>query len=130
MAPASSSSSSADSAAACVYGMMPCSMTVTGNLFLVAVLGVILAFGLHHRQSAAAGARSNRRAQQNKTRTAAKTIADGSDLLLEVLHPGVIGGFVIPLLGALPDALIILVSGIGEDVKEEIVCRSTTTTAQ
>jgi len=76
---------------------MPCSKTITGNLFLCAVLGVILAF-------------------------AAKTIADGSDLLLEVLHPGVIGGFVIPLLGALPDALIILVSGIGsqEQVREEI----------
>ena len=59
------------------------------------------------------------------SRTAAKTIADGSDLLLEVLHPGVIGGFVIPLLGALPDALIILVSGMGtrEEVQEEIVCR-------
>lgn len=38
-----------------------------------------------------------------------------------MLHPGVIGGFVIPLLGALPDALIILVSGIGDNPKEEIV---------
>jgi len=82
----------------CLYDLMPCSRSITGNLFLCAVLGVILAFS-------------------------AKTIADGSDLLLEVLHPGVIGGFVIPLLGALPDALIILVSGIGsrEQVQEEIL---------
>jgi len=81
----------------CVMELMPCSYSITGNLFLIAVLGTILAFS-------------------------AKTIADGSDLLLEVLHPGVIGGFVIPLLGALPDALIILVSGIGDAdvVKEEI----------
>jgi len=78
-----------------VTELMPCSFSVTGNLFLIAVLGTILAFS-------------------------AKTIADGSDLLLEVLHPGVIGGFVIPLLGALPDALIILVSGIGDEVEDEI----------
>ena len=44
-----------------------------------------------------------------------------------MLHPGVIGGFVIPLLGALPDALIILVSGIGDNPKEEIVSHTTTT---
>eukprot|EP00878_Enallax_costatus_P007203 GHUV01007547.1.p1 GENE.GHUV01007547.1~~GHUV01007547.1.p1 ORF type:complete len:589 (+),score=195.07 GHUV01007547.1:201-1967(+) len=35
-------------------------------------------------------------------------LSDGSELLLEVLNPGIIGGVVLPVLGALPDSLIIL----------------------
>eukprot|EP00727_Mastigamoeba_balamuthi_P012109 m51a1_g7520 putative sodium calcium exchanger protein (583) ;mRNA; r:15418-17717 len=79
------SSSSGEIGAACTGGFFPCSGTWTGNVFLVAVYGFLLAYG-------------------------ARTMADGSELLLEVLHPGFIGGFIIPLLGSLPDATIIFVS--------------------
>ena len=58
----------------CLMVFFPCSKFWTGNLLLVAIYGYILS-------------------------RAAKTIADGSELLLDVLHPGVIGGLVIPLLG-------------------------------
>lgn len=37
-------------------------------------------------------------------------LSEGSELLLEVLNPGIIGGVVLPVLGALPDSLIILTS--------------------
>lgn len=40
-------------------------------------------------------------------------LADGSELLLDILDPGFIGGFVLPVLGALPDATIVLVSCLG-----------------
>jgi Ca2+/Na+ antiporter len=77
----------------------PCSTTITGNLFLVLVYGYILAKG-------------------------SKILADGSELLMEILDPGFIGGFLLPVLGALPDSAIIFVSGLSGDikvVKEEIL---------
>ncbi|KAF8069707.1 NCL2 [Scenedesmus sp. PABB004] len=40
----------------------------------------------------------------------AKLLSDGSELLLEIVSPGIIGGVVLPVLGALPDSLIILTS--------------------
>jgi hypothetical protein len=40
--------------------------------------------------------------------TAAQLLSAGSELLLTVLSPGIIGGLVLPILGALPDALLIL----------------------
>lgn len=43
----------------------------------------------------------------------AKLLSEGSELLLEVLDPGVVGGVLLPVLGATPDALIILSSGLG-----------------
>lgn len=39
-------------------------------------------------------------------------IAEGCEQLCEVLHPGIIGGVVLPVLGALPDGMIVLFSGI------------------
>jgi Ca2+/Na+ antiporter len=42
----------------------------------------------------------------------AKLLSEGSELLLEVLDPGVVGGVLLPVLGATPDALIILSSGL------------------
>ncbi|KAI3974311.1 hypothetical protein MKX01_030980, partial [Papaver californicum] len=44
--------------------------------------------------------------------TAASFLSNGSELLLEILGPGIIGGLFLPVLGALPDALLILVSGL------------------
>lgn len=43
---------------------------------------------------------------------AATYLSEGCELLLEILGPGIIGGLFLPILGALPDALLILVSGL------------------
>lgn len=70
------------------YGLLPCSENVVGNLFLMFAYGALLL-------------------------VAAKSISDGSELLLEVLDPGLIGGLLLPILGAFPDSLLVVVSGIG-----------------
>eukprot|EP00238_Polyblepharides_amylifera_P008287 CAMPEP_0196588338 /NCGR_PEP_ID=MMETSP1081-20130531/60283_1 /TAXON_ID=36882 /ORGANISM="Pyramimonas amylifera, Strain CCMP720" /LENGTH=539 /DNA_ID=CAMNT_0041910809 /DNA_START=20 /DNA_END=1639 /DNA_ORIENTATION=+ len=72
---------------------LPESETVTGSTFLLASYGYLLLQG-------------------------ANLISDGSELLLEVLDPGIIGGLVLPILGAVPDAAIILMSGLGGTVEE------------
>lgn len=55
---------------------------------------------------------------------AARLIADGSELLMDILDPGLIGGFILPVLGAVPDAAVVFVSCLGplDVVKEQIVC--------
>mmetsp|Transcript_25760 Transcript_25760/g.31236 ORF Transcript_25760/g.31236 Transcript_25760/m.31236 type:complete len:540 (-) Transcript_25760:955-2574(-) len=50
----------------------------------------------------------------------AEYISEGSELLLQVISPGIIGGLVLPVLGALPDAVIIMMSGCGPDATEEV----------
>ncbi|GLJ37273.1 hypothetical protein SUGI_0756080 [Cryptomeria japonica] len=65
------------------YGFMPCTRSVVGNLFLVVVYGYLLCL-------------------------AAKFMADGSEELLAVTGPGIIGGLFLPVLGAFPDALLVL----------------------
>jgi len=45
---------------------------------------------------------------------ASKLIAGGSELLLLVLNPGFVGGFLLPVLGAVPDGAIVLFSGLGD----------------
>lgn len=40
--------------------------------------------------------------------TAATFLSNGSELLLEILGPGIVGGLFLPILGALPDAMLIL----------------------
>jgi len=72
----------------CLHGLLPCSGTLTGNVFLLLGYAYILAYG-------------------------AKLIAHGSETLMEILNPGIIGGFLLPVLGALPDAAIIFVSALG-----------------
>lgn len=42
---------------------------------------------------------------------------------MQVLNPGLIGGLLLPILGALPDCAIILMSGIGGTVEEAQVNR-------
>eukprot|EP00484_Ammonia_sp_Unknown_P021659 CAMPEP_0197024010 /NCGR_PEP_ID=MMETSP1384-20130603/4663_1 /TAXON_ID=29189 /ORGANISM="Ammonia sp." /LENGTH=605 /DNA_ID=CAMNT_0042452335 /DNA_START=70 /DNA_END=1887 /DNA_ORIENTATION=+ len=44
---------------------------------------------------------------------AAVLIGDGSEKLLLIYGPGVVGGLLIPILGAVPDGAIVLVSGLG-----------------
>ncbi|CAL5336001.1 unnamed protein product [Camellia sinensis] len=66
------------------YGFMPCTTTVLGNLFLIIVYGYLMFL-------------------------AATYLSNGSELLLEILGPGIVGGLFLPILGALPDAMLILV---------------------
>eukprot|EP00262_Sarcandra_glabra_P007886 TRINITY_DN20996_c0_g1_i1.p1 TRINITY_DN20996_c0_g1~~TRINITY_DN20996_c0_g1_i1.p1 ORF type:complete len:655 (+),score=51.14 TRINITY_DN20996_c0_g1_i1:241-1965(+) len=69
------------------YGFLPCTTTVLGNLFLLLVYGYLMFLG-------------------------ATYLSNGSELLLEILGPGIVGGLFLPILGALPDAMLILVSGL------------------
>ncbi|KAJ8765240.1 hypothetical protein K2173_011920 [Erythroxylum novogranatense] len=73
------------------YGFLPCTTTVLGNLFLIIVYGYLMFL-------------------------AATYLSSGSELLLEILGPGIVGGLFLPILGALPDAMLILVSGISGTV--------------
>eukprot|EP01086_Lenisia_limosa_P012667 TRINITY_DN41160_c0_g1_i1.p1 TRINITY_DN41160_c0_g1~~TRINITY_DN41160_c0_g1_i1.p1 ORF type:complete len:478 (-),score=109.07 TRINITY_DN41160_c0_g1_i1:50-1483(-) len=83
--------------AECLSETFPCSHSVLGNLVLILFYGFIISKG-------------------------ATFIADGSELLMEILDPGLIGGFLLPVLGAVPDAAIIVVSCLGpiETVKDQI----------
>lgn len=85
----------AETSAQCeeTYGIFPCSTSLPGTLLLIAGYGYMLLQG-------------------------ANLISDGSELLLEVMDPGLIGGLLLPILGALPDAAMIVVSGTGGSVEE------------
>lgn len=65
------------------YGFLPCTETVLGNLFLILAYGFL-------------------------TFKAATFLAFCSEELLDILGPGIVGGFFLPILGALPEALLIL----------------------
>lgn len=65
------------------YGFLPCTSTVLGNVFLVLVYSYLMF-------------------------VSAKLLSDGSEILLKVLGPGIIGGLFLPILSSLPDAAIIL----------------------
>jgi Ca2+/Na+ antiporter len=47
-------------------------------------------------------------------------IGDGSEMLLLMYGPGIVGGLLIPILGAVPDCAVILISGLGSGEKEQI----------
>ncbi|XP_065890045.1 uncharacterized protein [Dysidea avara] len=67
----------------------PVSHSILGNLVLVFLYGIILGYS-------------------------AKLISDGAELLLDLgLPAGIIGGVVLPLLGAVPDSAMIVFSGMG-----------------
>ncbi|XP_040987373.1 sodium/calcium exchanger NCL-like [Juglans microcarpa x Juglans regia] len=83
----SSSLISAESTCEQTYGFLPCTTTVLGNIFLILVYGYLMFLS-------------------------ATYLSHGSELLLEILGPGIIGGLFLPILGALPDAMLILVSGL------------------
>ena len=65
------------------YGFLPCTTTVLGNVFLILVYSYFMFLG-------------------------AKLLSNGSEILLEILGPGIIGGLFLPVLSSLPDATIIL----------------------
>jgi len=79
------------------YGFLPCSESVGGSIFLMFAYGAVLMF-------------------------AATCIGDGGEALLEmqVLPPAVIGGLLLPILGAIPDAVIVFVSGMARATKIEV----------
>jgi hypothetical protein len=58
----------------------------------------------------------------------AMLIGDGGEELMELrLAPAVLGGLVLPIIGALPDALIIINSGLHESrsaAREEVCARA------
>eukprot|EP01023_Acetabularia_acetabulum_P009582 TRINITY_DN14322_c0_g1_i4.p1 TRINITY_DN14322_c0_g1~~TRINITY_DN14322_c0_g1_i4.p1 ORF type:complete len:538 (+),score=100.69 TRINITY_DN14322_c0_g1_i4:35-1648(+) len=70
------------------YGFLPCADDALGALCLIIAYGFLMLKG-------------------------ANFLSDGSELLLAIVDPGVIGGLLLPLLGALPDSIIIIVSGLG-----------------
>ena len=65
------------------YGFLPCTTSALGNLFLLLVYGSLMFL-------------------------AATYMSNGSEMLLQILGPGIIGGLFLPALGALPDAILIL----------------------
>ena len=65
------------------YGVMPCTNTVLGNGFLILVYAYCIFW-------------------------AAKILTDGSEILLEILGPGIIGGLSLLIFISLPNAIIIL----------------------
>lgn len=65
------------------YGFLPCTTTAFGNLFLIFVYGYLMYLAATH-------------------------LSAGSELLLQILGPGLVGGLCLPVLGALPDAMLIL----------------------
>ncbi|XP_030932662.1 sodium/calcium exchanger NCL-like [Quercus lobata] len=69
------------------YGFLPCTTSVMGNLFLMVVYGYLMYF-------------------------AAMSLTEGSEHLMKILGPGIVGSLVLPILGALPDAMLVIVSGI------------------
>ncbi|KAI9185925.1 hypothetical protein LWI28_012053 [Acer negundo] len=71
------------------YRFLPCTTTVLGNLFLIIVYGYLMF-------------------------VAATYLTDGTELLLSIRGPGVVGGLSLPIFGDLPGAMIIFVSGLSE----------------
>ncbi|XP_028807819.1 sodium/calcium exchanger NCL-like [Neltuma alba] len=69
------------------YGFLPCTNTVLGNVFLVLVYSYLMFM-------------------------VAKLMSCGSEVLLQILGPGLVGGLFLPVLSSLPDAAIILASGL------------------
>ncbi|URD82314.1 calcium-binding EF hand family protein [Musa troglodytarum] len=65
------------------YGLLPCTTTVVGNMFLVVAYGFLMY-------------------------KAATYLSSGSELLLEIMGPGIVDGLFLAILGALPDAMLIL----------------------
>eukprot|EP00246_Nothoceros_aenigmaticus_P010049 TRINITY_DN2634_c0_g1_i1.p1 TRINITY_DN2634_c0_g1~~TRINITY_DN2634_c0_g1_i1.p1 ORF type:complete len:615 (+),score=111.83 TRINITY_DN2634_c0_g1_i1:176-2020(+) len=81
------------------YGLLPCSLSVGGNIFLLLAYGYLML-------------------------KAAQCLSEGSELLLTILDPGLIGGLLLPVLGCLPDAILIAVSGLSasqDNAAEEVL---------
>ena len=74
----------------CESDIFPCSNKILGNLVLIVFYGLTLG-------------------------VAAKLISDGAEMLLDLsFPPAIVGGVVLPVMGAVPDSVMILVSGLGD----------------
>ncbi|KAI3509800.1 hypothetical protein L1887_25323 [Cichorium endivia] len=74
------------------YGFMPCTTSIFGNLILLLIYNYFMKF-------------------------AVSFLTSGSELLLHSLGTGVVGGVLVPIFGAAPQAIIILASGVFGSVK-------------
>ncbi|KAF5478600.1 hypothetical protein F2P56_005143 [Juglans regia] len=88
----SSSFSAAESTCEQTYGFLPCTKTILGNIFLIVIYDYLMFLS-------------------------ATYLSNGSEVLLEILGPGIVGGLVLPILGAVPDAMLILVSGLSGSIE-------------
>ncbi|KAA8526787.1 hypothetical protein F0562_008984 [Nyssa sinensis] len=70
-----------------MYGLLPCSNSLLGHLFLILVYEYLLFHGESY-------------------------VASGGERIFKILGPGVFGGSVFQVLGALPESLILLASGL------------------
>ncbi|KAG6637225.1 sodium/calcium exchanger NCL-like [Carya illinoinensis] len=82
-----SSSFSDESPCEQTYGFLPCTTTILGNIFLILVYDFLMFLS-------------------------AICLSYGSEHLLKILGPGIVGGLLLPILSALPDAMLTLVSGL------------------
>ncbi|KAI5065330.1 hypothetical protein GOP47_0020025 [Adiantum capillus-veneris] len=81
------------------YGVLPCTRSIIGGIFLLAIYGYIIF-------------------------TAARFLVQGSELLLLVLDTNIVGGLLLPIFGVLPDAVLVLVTGLGgskAEAQEEVL---------
>ncbi|CAK9152573.1 unnamed protein product [Ilex paraguariensis] len=74
------------------YGFLPCTTTLWGQLFLVVVYEYLLSVGERY-------------------------VSAGSDLFFEMVGPGVFGASLFHLLGAVPEVLLVLISGLSGSIE-------------
>ncbi|KAL0306556.1 UNVERIFIED_CONTAM: Sodium/calcium exchanger NCL2 [Sesamum radiatum] len=81
-----------------MYGFLPCSNTVPGHLFLILVYEYLL----FHAES---------------------YVASGGERIFKILGPGVFGASAFQVIGSLPEALILLASGLSssDEIAQECV---------
>ncbi|KZV51946.1 hypothetical protein F511_08556 [Dorcoceras hygrometricum] len=81
-----------------MYGFLPCSYSATGHLFLILVYEYLLFHGESY-------------------------VASGGERIFKILGPGVFGASAFQIIGSLPEALILLASGLlsSEELAEEYV---------
>ncbi|KAK7272565.1 hypothetical protein RJT34_29242 [Clitoria ternatea] len=84
------SSSSGESYCKQMYGFLPCSNNIFGHLFLILVYEYLLFHGESY-------------------------LAAGGEQIFKILGPGVFGASAFDILGALPETLILVVTGLSSD---------------
>ncbi|KAL0443577.1 UNVERIFIED_CONTAM: Sodium/calcium exchanger NCL1 [Sesamum latifolium] len=94
----SGSSSSGEETCEQMYGFLPCSKTIPGHLFLILVYEYLL----FHAES---------------------YVASGGERIFKILGPGVFGASAFQVIGSLPEALILLASGLSssDEIAQECV---------
>ncbi|KAK4439143.1 Sodium/calcium exchanger NCL1 [Sesamum alatum] len=81
-----------------MYGFLPCSKSITGHLFLIVVYEYLLFHGESY-------------------------VASGGERIFKILGPGVFGASAFQVIGSLPEALILLASGLSssDEIAQECV---------